>query len=234
MQQTEVDATFQPLGAFNILLVNMPAELVNLFNDYIDDNSKELNSLSDRLVGQIRQNPKSSQLDIPIDDEFGAVMKNFLNGMGTSYVRQGYDGGATAECYELWSNDSYEGDYQPLHMHGSRTPAGLSGFAYLEVPPQIAAGPPGHSVNHKNAAGESDGYTQLVWGTTNAQDIMMMKPQTSTFIKPTKGLLVMFPNWLYHQVHPFFGEGCRRTFAFNCKVNNSREFLEKFGAVDVI
>ena len=31
----------------------------------------------------------------------------------------------------LWSNDAYEGDWQPLHMHGSQTPAGLSGFAYL-------------------------------------------------------------------------------------------------------
>ena len=234
MMETQVDATFQPLGAFNILLVNMPADLVNQFNTYVDENQLYLESLSSRLVGQIRQNEKSQQLDIPLEDGFGSIMKNFIDGMGTYYVRHGYDGGAVAETYELWSNDSYEGDYQPLHMHGSRTPAGLSGFAYLQVPPQLAKGPPGHSVNHKNAAGECDGYTQLVWGTTNAQDIMMMKPQTSTFIKPTAGLFVMFPNWLYHQVHPFFGEGCRRTFAFNCKVHNSKEFLQKFGSVEII
>ena len=121
--ETQVDATFQPLGAFNILLVNMPADLVNQFNTYVDENQLYLESLSSRLVGQIRQNEKSQQLDIPLEDGFGSIMKNFIDGMGTSYVRHGYDGGAVAETYELWSNDSYEGDYQPLHMHGSRTPA---------------------------------------------------------------------------------------------------------------
>ena len=58
MMETQVDATFQPLGAFNILLVNMPADLVNQFNTYVDENQLYLESLSSRLVGQIRQKVK--------------------------------------------------------------------------------------------------------------------------------------------------------------------------------
>ena len=230
--QKQVDVTFQPLGAFNILLVAMPTQMVTDLNNYIDETiNPEGESLAGRLVGQFNNGEKSKQMDIPITEGFGLTLAKFINGLGTAYVQQGTDPQGQAETYEIWSNDAYEGDYQPLHMHGSRTPAGLSGFAYLRVPPQIASGPMGHSVNHKNSSGESNGYTQLVWGTTNKQDILMMKPQTSTFIKPQMGLLVMFPNWLYHQVHPFFGEGCRRSFAFNLMVHNSEAYLKQFGLV---
>ena len=34
-------------------------------------------------------------------------------------------------------------------------------------------------------------------------------------IAPTPGLMVMFPSWLFHLVHPFHGQGARISIAFN-------------------
>ncbi len=35
---------------------------------------------------------------------------------------------------------------------------------------------------------------------------------------PSPGLMVMFPSWLQHYVHPFFGKGERISIAFNAKI----------------
>ena len=34
-------------------------------------------------------------------------------------------------------------------------------------------------------------------------------------VKPIPGIMVLFPGWLVHQVHPFHGTGERISIAFN-------------------
>jgi uncharacterized protein (TIGR02466 family) len=36
-------------------------------------------------------------------------------------------------------------------------------------------------------------------------------------INPTPGMIMMFPSWMVHSVHPFFGEGERISIAFNVR-----------------
>ena len=38
--------------------------------------------------------------------------------------------------------------------------------------------------------------------------------------KPVPGMILVFPGWLLHAVHPFYGEGVRIAIAFNCYVNS--------------
>ena len=38
---------------------------------------------------------------------------------------------------------------------------------------------------------------------------------TEVLLRPTKGLIVMFPSWLQHAVRPFHGEGRRVSVAIN-------------------
>jgi len=38
------------------------------------------------------------------------------------------------------------------------------------------------------------------------------------FVEPLPGLMVMFPSWLKHMVHPFFGSGERISISFNASV----------------
>jgi len=57
---------------------------------------------------------------------------------------------------------------------------------------------------------------------------MQLRPQTEDYIKPTEGTMLIFPQWLKHQVMPFFGEGERRSIAMNWNVNDSEEEKRKY------
>ena len=43
-------------------------------------------------------------------------------------------------------------------------------------------------------------------------------------IDPTPGLMVLFPSWLQHFVHPFFGKGERISIAFNAMTAETNPF----------
>ena len=54
-----------------------------------------------------------------------------------------------------------------------------------------------------------------------------MRSQTEDFVKPIVGVMLVFPNWLKHQVMPFFGEGERRSIAMNWNVHDSEQEIMK-------
>ena len=54
-----------------------------------------------------------------------------------------------------------------------------------------------------------------------------MHGQTEDYVKPIVGTMLIFPNWLKHQVLPFFGEGERRSIAMNWNVKDSEQELMK-------
>ena len=68
----------------------------------------------------------------------------------------------------------------------------------------------------------------MIWGTSTRIDLLQLKPQTEDYIKPEAGVMLIFPNWLKHQVLPFFGEGERRSMAFNWNVNDSEREMKKY------
>jgi hypothetical protein len=129
--------------------------------------------------------------------------------------------------YNCWTNHAYAGDYNPFHDHGVKTMAGLSGFLWLKVPECIKK-LDGENPNINNASGAVDGFTHLIWGTNTRKDLLQLKPQTEDYIKPEVGVMLIFPNWLKHQVLPFFGEGERRSMAFNWNVNDSEREMKKY------
>ena len=54
-----------------------------------------------------------------------------------------------------------------------------------------------------------------------------MRGQTEDYVKPITGVMLGFPNWLKHQVLPFFGEGERRSMAMNWNVIDSKQEVMK-------
>ena len=46
-----------------------------------------------------------------------------------------------------------------------------------------------------------------------------------------EGRLLIWPNWLDHEVFPFFGEGERRTFVANFNIFDSIQEKEKYSNV---
>ena len=60
------------------------------------------------------------------------------------------------------------------------------------------------------------------------RDLMQLRPQTEDYVKPIEGTMLIFPQWLKHQVLPFFGEGERRSIAMNWNVIDSEDEKKKY------
>jgi hypothetical protein len=211
-------------AALHLLEAHLPSDLVSKVNDHIDGVRDTANDHSGRLVGQIKRDARSAQLQLDLQQKMPAILADVIAKFADEYLRfQGLH--AKITVIDMWSVHSYRGDYNPLHDHGSKTNLGLSCILYLKVPPDIAEKPPvedGGAPNLKMASGNCDGFTQLVWGATGMRDFSLLRPATQQYIKPEVGKLIMFPNWLLHRVEPFFGDGERRTLSCNMDVELNR------------
>ena len=218
----------RPIKDFSIGPIEFPMEIIDEINDHIDNVIIPKNeSFADGLVGQLKNDKRSAQLNFSLDDEVGAQLKTVFEQIGQTYLKQGYQRDATTDCFQCWSNHAYAGDYNPFHDHGVQTMAGLSGFLWLKVPECIEKLDENSAVLN-NASGAVDGFTQLIWGTNTRKDIMALRSQQEDFVKPEVGVMLVFPNWLKHQVLPFFGEGERRSLAMNWNVTDTEAQLRQF------
>ena len=218
----------RPIKAFSIGRIEFPMEIIDEVNDHIDNVIiPKSDSFADGLVGQLKNNNKSAQLNFPLNDEVGQQLKTVFEQVGKTYLKQGYDRDADTDCFQCWSNHAYAGDYNPYHDHGVQTMAGLSGFLWLKNPECIEKLDP-VPAGLNNASGSVDGFTQLIWGTNTRKDIMSLHGQQEDFVKPEVGVMLIFPNWLKHQVMPFFGEGERRSLAMNWNVTDTEAQLRQF------
>lgn len=106
-------------------------------------------------------------------------------------------GRIAADVHDSWLVDSRAGDYNPLHDHGQF----VSGVIYLKVPEQI--GP----------ETAPDGCIDFVDRITSFPLMLNFNPVFR--VLPEEGLMLVFPSWLHHAVHPFRGDGERWSVSFN-------------------
>ena len=221
-EQQGLDIAMRPKLAVNVMRVQFPLEVIDELNSHIDDTIIPNNvDYSPGLVGQIRQNEKSKQLHFPHEgDEVGEQFSSVLMRLGSEYVDRTIGLPCDVDMQSMWTVHSYEGDYNPVHDHGTRTPMGLSMILYLKVPPQISEldNPSEQFGGLNQSSGAVDGFTYLVWGVNGMRDINILRPITEEYIKPEVGTMLMFPAWLRHGVNPFFGEGERRTMSANINI----------------
>ena len=222
-------AQIKTIPAYKLMAVQFPDDFVDDINKHIDKviiPSKV--SHSSQLVGQINRNEKSEQYTFPLNDEVGEDFKTIIDSIATQLLKDktGYNRNSIAEAFEAWTVHSYEGDYNPLHAHGCQTPAGLSMIMYLKVPKCIEEKPP--VIKLHEATGDIDGHTGLITSTNTIHDVYRLKLDAQEYIKPKKGFMIIFPNWLQHCVMPFFGDGERRTMSANFNIRDSKETVEQF------
>ena len=220
--ESEIRLQTHSINLMHIMTGIIPQNAIDEINKHIDGVViKDNKDSSDNLVGQINREKKSAQLDFPLDTEYGKNFKGMLDGCATSLLTEGYKRKAKADAVECWTVHSYEGDYNPVHDHGTKTPMGLSCILYLKVPPQIEklGNPAEHFEGLNESSGAIDGFTYLTWGVNGMRDINILRPITEEYVKPEVGTMLMFPAWLRHGVMPFFGEGERRTFSCNMNVS---------------
>ena len=219
-----IQIAMRPKVAVNIMRCQFPAEVTTEINSHIDDVIIPNNvDHSKGLVGQIRQNERSAQLTFPHEgDEVGEMFSGVLQRLAREFVDRSIGIECETSMESMWTVHSYNGDYNPVHDHGTRTPMGVSLIYYLKVPRCIERlGNPAEEFGGLNeSSGNVDGFTYLTWGTNGMRDINMLRPITEEYIKPEVGTLIMFPSWLRHGVMPFFGkeDDERRTFSANINV----------------
>ena len=212
----------RPKLAVNIMRIQFPEDVITEINDHIDNTIIPANKdYSKGLVGQISHDKRSAQLHFPHnDDGVGKQFSDVITRMGSEYIDRVVGIRSEIEMQSMWTVHSYEGDYNPVHDHGTKTPMGLSCILYLKVPPQIEklGNPAEHFEGLNESSGAIDGFTYLTWGVNGMRDINILRPITEEYVKPEVGTMLMFPAWLRHGVMPFFGDGERRTFSCNMNV----------------
>ena len=221
-----IEIAMRPKVAVNIMRCQIPAEVISELNQHIKDVIIPNNvDHSKGLVGQIRQNERSAQLTFPHEgDEVGEMFSGVLQRLAREFVDRSIGIECETSMESMWTVHSYNGDYNPVHDHGTRTPMGVSLIYYLKVPRCIERlGNPAEEFGGLNeSSGNVDGFTYLTWGSNGMRDINMLRPITEEYIKPEVGTLIMFPSWLRHGVMPFFSDvpdDERRTFSANINIS---------------
>ena len=214
----DIPISIETLPALKLGFCQLDEESVSSINNYVDENAENSVDLSSELVGQIKQNKKSSQLKFDMKDKVPAQFGKFLSLAARKYVSEHNISAKRFVISQIWTVHSYAGDYNPLHEHGTETGRGISCILYLKVPALLDPSD-FDLVGMKNNSGLCDGWTQFIWGANGTMDLSNFKHSTETFVKPEVGKLVIFPIWLKHQVMPFFGEGERRSLSANIDIH---------------
>jgi hypothetical protein len=210
------------MPAVYVLETTMPQKMIDDVNEYMDEyrESKHKESLAKTLVGQIH---KGEQLLLDHNDKRLLEYNHFICNLGAEYINHFARSGNSLKCGkrveidETWSVHSYDGDYNPIHDHGTKTIMGISTTAWTKVPPQIGAKATANTPTYSlyNESGHSDGCISFQYGQVSVIDSDRLKPAQSFVMTPEVGKLLIFPSWLQHMVYPFKGEGERRTIASN-------------------
>ena len=223
MANKDIEVEVHSLPALYLMETQMPEKMVKDLNTYLDDllKQEDRQSLAGTLVGQIH---RGEQLNMDPEHELLQEYCQFVTGLGASYVNtvMSQTGHALEKprqiaVDEVWSVHSFEGDYNPIHDHGTKTIMGISTTAWTKVPQQILDQPTAGSPQYSkyNDSGACDGYLAFSYGRSQIMDVERLRPPQVAEVQPQVGRLLVFPSWLQHMVYPFFGKGERRTVASN-------------------
>ncbi len=226
----DINIQVHSLPAVVMLEAQLPEEMVDSLNNYLDKlyKDKKRKSLAGTLVGQIH---RGQQLLMDHKDPVLEEYYKFITNMAVNYL-DSYNNitgtrhtGRMIDIDELWSVHSYEGDYNPIHDHGTKTLMGISTTTWTKVPKQI--GKQGENsldgYDLYNSSGACDGFLAFNYGRNSLMDAERLRPSQSVVMQPKVGRQLMFPSWLQHMVYPFFGKGERRTVASNLNCFNKEE-----------
>ena len=168
------------MPALYLMETQMPEKMVKDLNAYLDDllKQKDRGDHSDTLVGQIH---RGEQLNMDPEHELLQEYCQFVTGLGASYVNTVMEQtGHTLKkprqvgIDEVWSVHSFEGDYNPIHDHGTKTIMGISTTAWTKVPQQILDQPTAGSPQYSkyNDSGACDGFLAFSFILNLNQDLL--------------------------------------------------------------
>ncbi len=209
VNQLEVQI-LKPFGP-RVLHCKMPEDFVVTLNDYCDEILKDEQKRKDydesaELVGHVHEELRCDMTD-PIMKNFGGFLCDLVKCLHNEFLQDRNVRADTIKPERLaihnsWFVRSYEGDYNPTHIH---TSGSFSCVAYLKVPDGISEKNT-RNVKEKYA---TEGFIDFIYGSSNT-----VTPANMCCL-PVVGDIYVFPAHLFHTVYPFFGKGERRSFSAN-------------------
>jgi uncharacterized protein (TIGR02466 family) len=106
--------------------------------------------------------------------------------------------------FSCWANVSGKGAYSSMHNHN---PALFSGVYYVD--PGEPAAPQSKS-----------GLIEFMDPRVLAGPVPSQAFHPPVLLQPKAGMMLIFPGWLMHFVHPYQGSGQRISIAFNLRVKS--------------
>ena len=258
MTDHKLPLSFYGFSTIYILKSQMPEHMVKDLNDYLDGlrKDKDKQSAAGGLVGQIKN---GEQLEIDVTNPKVQDYTRLVVQLAAQYIKEfsrvtGIIHGDTnfkIENDSTWSVHSYEGDYNPIHDHGTRSMMGISTTTWTKIPKQIQDQPDpntqiswlpdkkneddeekGSKFDLFHSSGVTDGYLTFYGGRSSQRDGMTLRDAGKHIVKPVVGTIYIFPSWLEHGVNPFRGPGERRTVATNLNVWDVGSFRGTGGMYD--
>ena len=105
------------------------------------------------------------------------------------------------EEWSAWIVNQLQGDYNPVHSH---LRFDVTGVAYTRVPSSLSLPP------RSGGKASPDGTLEFVFGVDHAYAPARYR------VYPRRGMVILFPSFLFHVVYPFRGsDEARRSFSFN-------------------
>lgn len=146
--------------------------------------------------------------DLPCVKALKSRIHGFITEMFSAFDASKEDPAIANLQLEGWANILRHGQYHSLHCHPN---AFWSGVYYITGNP-----PP----EHENSF---SGKLELVDPRPGAS--VVYSERTNLYgrflVNPVPGQMLVFPGWLQHQVHPYFGPGHRMAIAFNAILANT-------------
>ena len=184
----------------------MPPELIKKLNDYSEEiivdkeKSKKLDA-GKKLAGQVTQ-------EFDLENEFikSSGLMEFLGNSVATWIK--YSTSLQIKKFNIqssWIVRQFKNEYNPTHWHSGH----VSGVGYLKVPEIL-----GSTAQEKKE--KTNGNLELIHGNK------MFLCNSTIRLKPKVGDFYFFPNYLMHNVYPFFDtDEERRSISFNAEIDDS-------------
>jgi hypothetical protein len=228
-ETVKVQANMVPLTLTNVMRIKVPLDVIKKVNQHIDKIQEKI-SYDHQLAGEIQ---KGEQTVLDFDHSDLADLKDIFLIFAQKYFDIYCETPVASrtdlatkdidiELHDMWYNIYYEGDYNPLHAHGTTARVGLSSFLFLKTPEYLLNNSSKRIQEGLDTGvgggGKNDGLTYFAYGRHCDDDVFNFINQSNFTVDPIVGDLYIFPKWLEHGVYPFRGPDERRTLAANINV----------------
>ena len=186
----EVAKNFGPFMAH----IQLPEEVVVNLTKMTDNLLKNSNT------------PSHGQQLAGVNDMLEGCVRTYVY---ESIIRHGNpkDSSIETRINSAWIVSQYENEYNPVHGH---TGCEISGVLYLKTPDVKDR----RKIPSKEGKKDHDGDITFTYNSESQRSGELLSKGVMQ-ITPSRGLMLLFPSWLLHQVYPFIGKDERRSIAFN-------------------